>query len=1053
MPRKKKGLKREHSEVAPAAAARDGANASMSLSRPSSERDASHAPTDRPQPSKRLRLLSDDDEDRLGRLVDVSRFLERIHQGRGAAVCVYGRVQRIKSTAAPDGPVCSVELDCSAKASTASTALTASSSTESGAQQPARLIASFHGALAHRVFESVGGVHQLGPPAQLFLSGFAAAAQPWIQPQQPARAEYRTGKAVLRFLPTSVARDCQATWIELFDGPPPRPKQEAVVAPLTNPEASAHRPSHAAPKAPTPSAASDSWFATPAPPGAPAAATRSPEASTSRTPAATTTAAQPTAAQPLRQPAIQAHRGRSASTVARSSSNGAASNRNKSPAGGAASSSSAAVARRSSNGPRHRDNLAMQPVFMLGSTEYTSLTALRNGQQANVLGIVISAGDPRRATGGSRDLNIKITIVDRSCSANASGRSPGSLNSSLTVMLFAQTMDRIAQPVSVGQVLLFRKIVIQDFSGKVQGVGKRDQMWAWALYDPVSGQIRKSPSFAQSRPLSDAEIEHMRSLAAWYGEVQGTELGLPARPIRPTLRLCDISENLFFDTTVEVLKVYTHSASPDLYVTDYTSHALFFRGTDHYLGLDYELDYPDSGEGWGHIFQIGLWDIHAEIAEALNTGDIIRIQNVRAKSNPRGMLVGGLGSAGDSGVKIKTLKASDESRVAFEKRRAEFIEQLRQRDQALASAEAGEASAPNAAADGETTSNCRGNEGDGGAERQEETVALGLPQPKQEVDDDVGRRDNPQPNDPPPPRVQTKVEDQDGSTSQTKSSLEFSLPTPGQRPLHTERSPQTSQPGTESQESSAETSGATVTVRNVPLASTPLPIAAKQANANARTDEASNAVSSSYGVIRCRAPSSIPYTPLSALLTTSTNTATYKVKGRVASIRPERLEEWARIECTACKRLLPLEELFCTRCGEEDGEGEANLRYTFRFALLLEEVEPEPSSNAPGESARQDAVRIPILFNEQAATSFLPGIEPRQIHAGSKSMLRKLMIRIEALLGRPLTPPSQRNRQESQEAKGPVVRLAIYTFSSVDAGKPVRRFAGLRNFNVLLPPP
>ncbi|EPQ29435.1 uncharacterized protein PFL1_03190 [Pseudozyma flocculosa PF-1] len=993
MPRKKKSLKRETSDIVAA---------------PTAAASLSTAPEQHPEgpAAKRPRILSDDDEDRLGRLVDLPRWCERVGQGRGAAVCLYATLVKIAlSTTSADGSACHLDLECPPIASDPSAG-------------PSKLCAAFYGPLAEHVFRTLGAVHRRSPPAHVHLSGFAAT----FDPSRPERIEFRTGKAVLRFRPTSVGDgpDTEALWVERLD----RPGNARQGASAASPKSFSMRPPLARPASSRTmsSGASDGWFDTPAPQAQPSGTgTEQRGLKPSGRPSNTSRPEERVVAANAASPAPPSDDASAGPPQRRRQESVAAQHNTDRIRLTSTASDGITMARQTASPAPPRNDPIFQPVSTFGSTVYTSITALRNGQLANVAGVVIGAGDPRRAAGGSRDLSLKIQLVDMSCSAILNRQNPGNLTTSLTVMLFSSTMDRIVSPVCKGQVLLFRRVAIQDFNGKPQAVGKNAESWSWALYDPVSGSIRKSPSFEQAKPLSAAETDHMRSLASWYGRLQGDELGLLSRPGRSSLRLEEVSENLFFDSTVEVLKVFTQAHSPDLYVTDYTSHALFFRGTDHYLGLDTALEYPEPGDGWGHVFQIGLWDIHAEIADALKTGDIIRIENVRAKMNPRGMLVGGLGSASDSGVKIKTLKPSEDARISLERRRAHFLERHRR------------ATEPEVTVEGGHLDDCRAPTNVDGADTLPAGSAEPAPQAsKREPDEEAVQSalNHPVKESPTSGRIRAKDEEQEGFGSQ--------------RQLQILQPWQTSQPNTDSQESSAgSTKDTAAAAQRIPATSTPPPPAAQPKPPAAAWPSVT---------VRCKAPSSVPDTPFSSLLTTSTCPGMHKVSGRVVSVRPERPEEWARLECKSCRKLLPLEELFCARCGEEDGEGETNLRYTLRFAIMLEEVDAAPAGQMAGER-RQNTVRVPILFNDQAAISFLPDIDPEKLHRGSKSTLRMLVARIEGLIGKPLTMLSQGDTQPDGPGAftAPVVKLAIYSYPASEGGRTVRRFAGLKSANTLVP--
>lgn len=980
MPRKRKGPKREPSEGSgePSAAP---ANAAATTSVTPAPAELRRLPSESrtadldalASTHKRARFLSEAEEDRLGKIVGLDRWLEAIGHGRGAAVCICGEVKAVTPPSQP-GPVLRLEL----------ITIEADGSTLGG-----RLEARFHADLAQKVAEPLLLLHRIAPPTFVYLSGFAALRTSPLD----RGVDFTTNHAVLKISsqpPSSnLTAPTSAIWVEQLATP-----SAPAPSPLDTPNGGL---------APNPSSQTSDWFSTPAP-------------QQQNTDGLSTLPPPPPQPRPPLQTSSSAVTTRPPATVKSEALQRSSSSPNPARASSSRPVSAAPTA-------PHRNAPHVKPRRM-GNCLYTPITMVRDGERASFIGVVVAAGDPRRSTGGTRDLSIKVTIADASCLSGTGYAKE--LARSMTVMLFAQQSERIPQPIAPGHILAVRNINVQMFSGKPQGVGKSAGAWSWATYDPVSGDVRASENFplASHAPpeCSADEMDHFRDMANWFSELQGVDANAVTRSSRPTLLLKDLAENVFFDTVVEVLKVYTHTLAPDLYVTDYTNHTLFFRGNDKYLRTESTIPYPDDTDGWGHVFQISLWDSHATIAEGLQTGDIIRIQNVRPKLNPRGLLTGGLGSSTDSGIKIRTLKPTDEARIALEQRRARFVETL-------------------FAAEEEAFADQ--------AERRFEAA----PEPQRPIETEPAS-DAPIPPTRPPAGA---VPEAAGVRSEHTDKAGNAAPQPDHR-------------------------GASVIVGNSPSGATSSPfptpaqrhtrafheITPSKGNGGDRTAALAASSSANRGVdslaeleapelkpgmlmgppelslevrrplIRCQAPASIPLTALAALQTTSLCPGMYKVRARIISTNPPKVEQWARIECKACKRLLPVDQRFCVKCGDEEGE---SLAYCLRFAVMLEEVDVElVARKQQSREGSVTKVAIPVLFQGRSSQVLLPGVDAKTLYNGERQSVRTLRRFHNRLL------------HPAQYGKEPEQTLAVYSYPSKEADRTVRRFAALKELNVLHSP-
>ncbi|SPO43288.1 uncharacterized protein PSANT_00972 [Moesziomyces antarcticus] len=993
MPRKRKGPKREPSEGSgePSAAPVNAAAATTSVTPaptelrrlPSESRttdlDASAST------NKRARVLSIAEEDRLGKIVGLDRWLEAIGHGRGAAVCICGEVKAVTPPSSSH-PVLHLEF----------LTIEADGSTPGG-----RLEARFHSDLAQKVAEPLLLLHRIAPPTFVYLSGFAALRRSPLD----RSVDFTTNHAVLK-----------------ISGQPPSsnliaPTSSIWVEQLATPSAPAHAPpsTSSGEAAPNPSSQTSDWFSTPVPQHQTTDAAFAPPANTTASLASLPPPWPPQPRPPL-QTSSSAITPRPPATVKSEALQRSSSSPNPARASSSRPASAAPTA-------PHRNAPHVKPRRM-GNCLYTPITMVRDGERASFIGVVVAAGDPRRSTGGTRDLSIKVTIADASCLSGTGYAKE--LARSMTVMLFAQQTERIPQPIAPGHILAVRNINVQMFSGKPQGVGKSAGAWSWATYDPVSGDVRASENFplASHTPpeCSADEMDHFRDMANWFSELQGVDANVVTRSARPTLLLKDLAENVFFDTVVEVLKVYTHTLAPDLYVTDYTKHTLFFRGNDKYLRTESTIPYPDDTDGWGHVFQISLWDSHATIAEGLQTGDVIRIQNVRPKLNPRGLLTGGLGSSTDSGIKIRTLKPTDEARIGLEQRRARFLETLFAAeeeafaDQAERTFEAAPGLQPPTETEPASDAPIPPTRASAGAVPEQADARL-------QHANQAGNA-APQPDHRGAPAIV-------GNSPSGATSSPF--PTPAQR--HTRAFHEITPSkgiGCDRTTALAASSNANRDVDSL------AELEAPELKPGMLMGPPELSLEQRRPLIRCQAPASIPLTALAALPTTSLCPGMYKVRARIVSTNPPKVEQWARIECKACKRLLPVDQRFCVKCGDEEGE---SLAYCLRFAVMLEEVDVEfVARKQQSREASVTKVAIPVLFQGRSSQMLLPGVDAKTLYNGERQSIRTLRRFHNRLL------------HPAQYGKEPEQTLAVYSYPSKEADRTVRRFAALKELNILHSP-
>ncbi|WFD32086.1 hypothetical protein MSPP1_003128 [Malassezia sp. CBS 17886] len=283
---------------------------------------------------------------------------------------------------------------------------------------------------------------------------------------------------------------------------------------------------------------------------------------------------------------------------------------------------------------------------------YTIVEELRQSRTANVMGVCVARATERPPSMPGRDTMAKLVVSDGSPGAPCP----------LTINMFAAHPAELPGSTERGEGILVRGVRIGEFQGRAQGVTNAYTRTQWAVWNPRTDAWWYAPQLAAD-DVSDAERRALRHVVRWVSQDGSSDelrpAGLHASLLPPAAgprlsTLDQITAHTFFDAAVEIVKVFARSMPPDLYVTDYTSHPLFFPGNDRHLDM-----HAPAGRS-GHVFQVGLWDNHAPLALQLRPGHLIRLENVRVKVNPRtGLLTGALGSAHEHNVRIHFLCEGD----------------------------------------------------------------------------------------------------------------------------------------------------------------------------------------------------------------------------------------------------------------------------------------------------------------------------------------------------------------------------------------------------------
>lgn len=291
---------------------------------------------------------------------------------------------------------------------------------------------------------------------------------------------------------------------------------------------------------------------------------------------------------------------------------------------------------------------------------YTPIQKVKSGTVANVMGVAVVDATVRPPAQRSRDVMVKLAISD--------GSGPDVASSTLSSNLFASEEGALPGAVAEHDAVLLRGVQIGLFNGRPQGVASRKHPFQWAAWS-ASTQTWRYASSARPSDFGDAERTALLQLVGHLGTAPPAP-SANARSIttggstRALTTLDTLQPHTFVDTVVEIVKVFAQSATPDLYITDYTAHRHIYDGNNKHLSVQ------PPGPG-GCVLQVGLFESHAPLAVQLRPGQLVRLDNVRIRENPStGLLTGALGSANDRRIRISPVDQDHAAVRALKSRKA-----------------------------------------------------------------------------------------------------------------------------------------------------------------------------------------------------------------------------------------------------------------------------------------------------------------------------------------------------------------------------------------------
>jgi hypothetical protein len=200
--------------------------------------------------------------------------------------------------------------------------------------------------------------------------------------------------------------------------------------------------------------------------------------------------------------------------------------------------------------------------------------------------------------------------------------------------------------------------------------------------DDQSDALKTSESSELLSPPERKEIVRQYNWIRKHRKGHG-QIVAPSRSSRPHIMISGIEKELFFDTTVEIVKIWDHARPVEMYVTDYTSHPLLYGANDVHLGVQSREELLEQQEesndaGNGRVLPISLWDEQEENIRLVSVGMLVHLENVRGKVQPNNYLCGTLGGGWRCpDDKLRVILVRDTKVIEeFKRRKEEYMEDL-----------------------------------------------------------------------------------------------------------------------------------------------------------------------------------------------------------------------------------------------------------------------------------------------------------------------------------------------------------------------------------------
>lgn len=280
---------------------------------------------------------------------------------------------------------------------------------------------------------------------------------------------------------------------------------------------------------------------------------------------------------------------------------------------------------------------------MSGVPGFTAVRdAKTEGALVNLLGVVVSLGEPRKTKG--TDWSLNFTIQD-DFSAGAVGGS-----SSMGCRVFRPSEASLPKIKGAGDIVILRNFKLNAWQGRMDCVSiPRSDMIVfhadkipvpelsqayllgtqWLLYHATAGA--REPTMVEQKAV--LVLKHSSSGSAQHVQQYASTASLEATNRRKEVLIQDLTLNNFYDIKAQVLNIYyTNYGTVDLKVTDYTANELLFLFADPKREPDmvFKKEWPGP---YGHLtLEVRLYEPHATWARGnLTKGDFVYLRNVHTR--------------------------------------------------------------------------------------------------------------------------------------------------------------------------------------------------------------------------------------------------------------------------------------------------------------------------------------------------------------------------------------------------------------------------------------
>ena len=313
--------------------------------------------------------------------------------------------------------------------------------------------------------------------------------------------------------------------------------------------------------------------------------------------------------------------------------------------------------------------------------------ATQVGATVNLIGVLVSF-EPLKKTRGT-DFTLDFTIQDDFTSCDVGGQS------SIGCRLFRRTEDKFPKISGVGDVIILRGFILQEFKLRVDAVGYNKFSTNMHVFPssriPIPALSQAFQAGSQKLPhastggipptipeqMAVIDLKHASTGAAQQVQQHAAMGTTKSRTTRKVSLIKDLQFETFYDVRAQVVNIYYHQmgGQVDLKVTDYTPNENMF----YYADPDKEESYLVTDRHWKGPYgfltlNVTLYGENANwVRENLGNGDYIFIRNMRAKLSSASKLEGVLHEDRENAARVDIRHLQNAAEIKeIDKRREEY---------------------------------------------------------------------------------------------------------------------------------------------------------------------------------------------------------------------------------------------------------------------------------------------------------------------------------------------------------------------------------------------